>query len=110
MRSIHEHLTTIAAMVSRFLKEQGGMENGYETFVQGTVRRRTHSALIVSTPRLEENTMIQNRILGRKLNDEIEEYIREHNIECVTFRSVHVEHGCHRTLVDFVTTVEVRIR
>lgn len=94
----------IKKIIAKFLKEHGGYDNGYQTYVSGTVRLNTYSRLNWRVPHMDKITFSEYEKVGEDLYNKIQMYLRDIKfIEPVVIREHHIEYGA------FDTTVSIEI-
>jgi hypothetical protein len=97
--------------VNKFLMEQGGLDNGYITWVQGEVLPDIHSAYLEwLTPKAEELTGIQKHKLGCDLYRNLQKIMLDNELERIKFERKHLEDGCYATTVKVIYSRRVRLR
>ncbi len=92
---------TVVAAIHAFLLENGGMRNGYETYVNGRARMDTVGCLDWSTRTVKELTGLEREAKGRELGAVIREILVEYGVEECIIRKIHKEWGCYETAVEF---------
>ena len=104
MRDYKVILDNVKKIIARFLKEHGGYDNGYETYVSGTVRLNTYSRLNWRVPQMDKITFYEYAKAGEDLYNKIQMYLRDIKfLEPVVIREHHIEYGV------FDTTVSIEI-
>ena len=94
-------LKNISDTIVNFLKEQNGLSNGYNTYVEGTVKKYIGHALSWSTPQKEKLTFIDYKDIGRKLNESIINILIAYNSNIIVYiHKEHIENGCFKTLIE----------
>lgn len=97
-------LDNVKKIIASFLKEHGGYDNGYETYVSGTVRLNTYSRLNWRVPQMGKITFSEYAKAGEDLYNKIQMYLRDIKfLEPVVIREHHVEYGA------FDTTISIEI-
>ena len=86
----------LAALISKFLKDNGGMSNGYNTWV-----KIKGDKISWRTPKRVDMTERQADKLGEKLHEKMRAIMKENDHEEWKLRvgAEHVEWGCHRMIV-----------
>lgn len=93
-------LDHVSKIIKRFLKENGGYSNGYNTCVTGNCQQNVHQSLNWATPTAPDLTLREIKSRGYKLNDEISEYLKEQNCyNTIYIEAIPKEHGCFDTVV-----------
>lgn len=106
----NEMLSQIAETISKFLKKEGGMSNGYETYVKGYVVSNTHQSLTFKTPKTNDlrGSELDNK--GSELNDKLVKILKAYDYKGdVKIQSTHMEHGCYEIEVSFKTSTTVKL-
>lgn len=105
MRDYNIILDNVKKIIARFLKEHGGYDNGYETYVSGTVILNTYSRLNWRVPHMGKITFSEYEKAGDDLYNKIEIYLRDIKFhEPVIIREHYIdEYGT------FYTTVSIEI-
>ena len=85
----------VAVVVCDFLKKNGGLSNGYATWVQGNVEISRCEILKWCTPKKSDLTGNEVQQLGLELALKIQKILKEEGIERVSIRPRSSEHGCH---------------
>lgn len=75
-----DHLENLLAIALKFLKANGAMSNGYETYLKGTIQIRHYGGLDWHTPKCGKITGDAKDLLARALSDEMQEYVQKHNL------------------------------
>lgn len=97
-----DFLTDVAAVVVAFLKEHGGMSNGYDTWAEGRPSRGGYGPIAWRTPTSENLTGVQVREKERELKNSILAVMAEYNVERVEIITGCDTSGCYRTYVKWV--------
>jgi len=93
----------IGNYVKEFLKENGGMDNGYCTTVQGECDVTSEfSDLEFYTPQTEKLTFIEHKELCDDLTNEIVKILKKYKKEGAIFRSQCLGNGCSSISVDII--------
>lgn len=91
----------IKTICSNFLKEHGGMLNGYSTYIEGATD--INSSFVVELPNNDTLTRAQIRNISNELKKEILNYLVQNNLNVIIrFIPKHIEHGCFNTYIEFV--------
>lgn len=91
----NEMLSQIAEAIAKFLKKEGGMGNGYDTYVKGTISYNSHQSLKFHTPKTDDLTGHELRQKGSDLNDKLIKFLKAYDYhDYVEIKSTHTEHGC----------------
>lgn len=95
------HLHIIAGQIAKFLRANGGMGNGYETYAEGMVTSNVASSpsFMTKVPNDNLKTGIELQKRSAVLYDEIRQYMLENGIRQIQVEHRHVEHGCFKTVV-----------
>lgn len=105
----NEMLNQIAEAIGKFLKKEGGMNNGYETYVKGYVVSNTQHSLKFKTPETNKLTGIELEKKGSELNDKLIKILKAYDYKGdVKIDANHMEHGCYEIEVSFKTSVTVK--
>ena len=100
MRDYKVILDNVKKIIARFLNEHGGYDNGYETYVSGTVRLNTYSRLNWRVPQMGNITFSEYEKAGEDLYGKIQMYLRDIKfLEPVVIREHHIEYGTCDTTV-----------
>lgn len=83
-------------IINDFLLENGGYENGYETYVVGKVHRERKGGISdLNTPELAKSSMRILHDLQLELETRILNFIHANQIlQEINIQSRHIEHGC----------------
>jgi hypothetical protein len=104
-------LEEISECVNKFLMRNGGLDNGYVTWVVGEVRTDIlFGSLQWLTHKAGELTGNDKHELGCKLYDQVQKIMLEYEIEMVKFENKHIEDGCYYTKASIVHSRIVRLR
>jgi len=91
----NEMLSRIAEIIGEFLKKEGGMNNGYETYVKGYVVSNTHQSLKFKTPETNKLKGFEVDNKGSELNDKLIKILKAYEYkEKVKIKATHIENGC----------------
>lgn len=103
------HLKNIATISKDFMKEIGGMSNGYLTEINGTLAINMRGSISLFTPKCEDLTYNQVKKLGRDLEKLLHKYMEENKLKGVEFKfkSSHMEYGCFKINISY--TIQERI-
>jgi hypothetical protein len=106
----NEMLSQIAETIGKFLKKEGGMNNGYETYVKGYVVSNTQQSLTFKTPKTNDLKGSELDKRGYELNEKLTKILRAYEYKGdVKISSTHMEHGCYEIEVSFKTSTIVNI-
>ena len=94
-----EFYKEFTAVLRKFLKEQGGYENGFETYVGGTIRPKSYSYMYWMTPRSCELTFKERQKLGAVLYDQLYEICEKYNEFDIRLEEIPREHGVYETRI-----------
>jgi hypothetical protein len=102
-----KHLSKIAALIAKFLIENGGFQNGYMTYAKGHVIMGNVGNVEVSVNN-DSLTIKELAALGRNLERSIQTYMlkNEMNTPLKIFRK-HLEWGTYETTVSLSETITV---
>lgn len=75
------HLQNILAIAVKFMRENGAMSNGHDTYLKGTAQIRHFGGLTYRTPKCDDLTGRAVASLARSLADSIQIYLKEHKLE-----------------------------
>lgn len=90
----------IKKIIAKFLKQHGGYSNGLDTYVNGTVRFNSISALDWKTPGIGNMTLKEHHNQGFKLAQEIAGYLKKIDFkDWVYIKSNAADYGCYYTSV-----------
>ena len=108
MTDHNEMLHQIADAIGKFLKKNGGMDNGYNTYVKGCISYNTHQSLNFHTPKTDDLTGHQLIEMGSGLNDKLMKILKAYDYhDDVEIKSTHTEHGCYEMKVQLVVSVRI---
>lgn len=100
MRDYKVILDNVKKIVARFLKEHNGYSNGLDTYVNGSVRFNSISALDWKTPKIGDMTLNEYHTEGYRLASEIAQYLKDVDFkDWIFINSYAIEHGCYNTSV-----------
>lgn len=109
-QDLNEMLSQIAETISKFLKKQGGLGNGYETYVKGYVVYDTQQSLKFKTPKTNDLRGSELDDKGFELNQKLIKILKAYDYKGdVKINATHMEHGCYQTIVSFNTSVTVKL-
>jgi len=94
-------------IIKNFLEQNGGSDNGYDTFASGTVRQNVHDTIDWKTPKSQELTGLVVGDRGAQLYDELRDIVEEFDIETMEIISEHTEYGCFDTYISFPSYLKV---
>lgn len=94
-----EFLKEFTAELKAFFKEQGGLDNGYETFASGEIREKVSSYICWETPKACHLTRKQHQELAAQLYDRLYAICEKHNQWTISLHEYHVEHGVYETYI-----------
>lgn len=97
----NQHLILIGNKIKRFLHIQGGYDNGYLTYIQGSVSNNVSSALDWGTPKSLDLTGRQINERGSKLNESIRKHIKKYGLPDLIIERNRREHGCYGVSIHF---------
>lgn len=101
----------IKKIIAKFLKKHGGYSNGFDTYVNGTVRFDSISALDWKTPGIGDMTLKEHHNQGFKLAQEIAEYLKKIDFkDCVYINSNAEGYGCYYTTVSIHISEDLDMR
>jgi len=100
---MNEHLSHLAKLACEFLVANGGMSNGYVTYVKGRISASGAWGVEVKTPHnMDDMTQRQIKDRDNKLTEELQAYCRKHKLDGeFVFRAEHIEWGCYKTFVEY---------
>ena len=100
MRDYKVILDNVKKILGKFLKEHGGYSNGLDTYVKGSVRFNSISALDWKTPKIGDMTLNKHHAEGYRLASEIAQYLKDADYrDWIFINSYAIEHGCYNTSV-----------
>jgi hypothetical protein len=102
MKKFEKELERIHEVLATFLKENGGLHNGYSTFVEGVVAKRASTMLNWSTPICGKLSIDDHRKLGEKIYSKIKNILIEEDIEECEITKTHIEYGIFETKIKLV--------
>jgi|ERR1035437_5604002 hypothetical protein len=106
----NEMLSKIAETISKFLKEQGGLSNGYDTFIDSSIKYNSHQFIVFHTPQTDKLTGNELKKISSDLNDKLIKILNKYKYEdVVKIASIHTQHGCYDIEVSFKTSVKVSL-
>lgn len=97
MNKYSEFLSEISKVATKFLMNNGGLSNGYMTYVRGRVKNNVLDTVHWSTPTVQKLTGIQVYELGLQLNNELIEVMKKNSVDECKFIAEHIEYGCYHT-------------
>jgi hypothetical protein len=106
----------VGRTIAEFLHSIGGMENGYETRVSGTIRRRTSPGhLIIDTPLVRKRTPNWTNEKSLELYGELYAILESSGLERIDLIAEDVGEGaeCYRVKMELVSAmsyISLRIR
>jgi len=103
-------LKEVALAVSKFLKENGGYANGYETWVDGDIRYNTTQYLKWRTPAFRDLTQRFMDGKGLELNEILVRILQKYSFnDYMKISAEFIEDGCYETRVSFSVTERVNL-
>ena len=102
-------LLEVSRLIRDFLLCNGGLDNGYETWMEGTVCKNTHSHMVWRTPKCRDLTQGMLVDTGVIVYEAILKVINSYDIETLEVSHSHVEYGCHNTSVSFPNSFRVSL-
>lgn len=108
----NEMLYKISDIISKFLSFHGGLSNGYDTYIEGTVKYDYKMKPIkFHTPDTDSITGSMLKSLSMELNDEIISVLEAYDFkECIYIESIHRMHGIFDIVIGFKTSIEVKFK
>ena len=106
----HNCIDKISNTIKTFLHNEGGYQNGYTTYVNGTVNVNKDGILDWCTPvaKVELTTKgIESR--GKALYSTIQSILNDHHLDSVLIKSKHVDFDVYETFVVFVNETSGRV-
>lgn len=100
----------IKAIAEIYLKGNGGMDNGYLTYIEGRVKRHSYDPLIVETPKCGSMTRDQIGELGAGLTEFCCKYLDGNGIPPAynfTFKKRYLGDGLYET--DLLVTMNLDV-
>lgn len=94
-------LSTLEGIVRDFLLENGGYSNGYETFVEGIVKKDVVHSLKWKTPEISKLTEEEVQSKGFELNNKIREVMNFFTIKEVKITAEDKNFGAYNTVVSY---------
>jgi len=98
-----------AIIIKDFLKQNKGLDNGYDTFVFGMVRYNVFDRIFWRTPVYQDMTIRQIQDKGSVLYRQLKAVIDKFDIETMKIEKIHSEDGCYNTYVSFPSYLRVRL-
>lgn len=87
-----------AQIINRFVAQNCGAPNGYDTYVCGEVRRGVRNCLDWRTPRQDDLRLGYIKQQGMVLNDELLSVLDKYpDISGINISRVYLGDGCYRT-------------
>jgi len=106
----NEMLSQIAEAIGKFLKKEGGMNNGYDTNIKGFISHNSGGNIVFNTPKTESFTGRELRYKSEILNEKLIEILKAYEYKGdIKISSTHMEHGCYEIEVSFKTSAIVNI-
>lgn len=102
-----ELINSVRAAIKTFLISNGGMDNGYSTWVEGDVTGDTSGGCLKwSTPVIDKLTGETVRKMGRELYKKIDNIVfnKYQFGGTIRFTKEHIEYGCCRTTIQLIDT------
>ena len=100
MKELQIPFREIGEKIAIFLKENGGLSNGFRTYVQGKVWQNTHTSLNWETPEQDNLTIKQVQNLGSILYEQILRILTIYDIESVEIKRRSIgESSCYETVI-----------
>ncbi len=103
-----EFLKEFTDELKAFFKEQGGLDNGYETYASGEIRENVSCYINWETPKACHLTRQEHQKLAAELYDRLYAICKKHNQWVISLHNYHIEHGVYDTYIR--KTEEERIR
>ena len=94
-----EFLKEFTAELKAFFKEQGGLDNGYETYASGEIRENVSCYINWETPKACHLTRKQHQELAAQLYDRLYAICKKHNQWTIELRDHYIEHGVYETYI-----------
>ena len=93
--------------VSSFLKQVGGLSNGYCTYAKGSLDIKHNItvsgfALTFNTPKNDQRTGEQIRKLSDVLAKKIIKILTPYDVDTIEFTPIHEEYGCYTTEIHYI--------
>ena len=93
-------IDNVKKIIAKFLAQNGGRSNGYETYAEGSCQKNSLHAVNWMTPKATDLTLYQHKSAGYKLCDEINHYLKQINFDNQVIISKYpTEYGCYETTV-----------
>ena len=104
-------LAELAKVADSYLKANGGMGNGYATYVKGRVTTDGAYGVEWCTPKRDDLTGTEAKRRGRLFNEAVRKILREHGLEECKFSTEYGEnsYGCADTFVEVRERVRVKL-
>lgn len=94
------HVQQVKDICSNFLKDRGGLFNGYSTYIEGSTD--LNSTFIVELPENINRTRREIEEISIKLKSEILNYLVQNNLNVIIkFIPKYVEYGSFDTYIEF---------
>lgn len=102
-------LEKVKKVVIDFLKENGGMSNGYTTTLDGIVENDRNGIYDLKwyTPKCGELTINEHEKMAKILKKDIYNIIKDSEIYALEFESRHIEYGCSRISVKVIESKSI---
>ena len=108
---IEKCLDEVSIAIKQFLEEQGGYENGWYTYVDGTVLTDKDGYVSWSTPKAkEELTVIGRENRGKVLYKTIQGVLKDNNIDKIVIRNKDKTNGYIETKVVYIEETSKIVR
>lgn len=106
----HNCISKISDTIKTFLHNEGGYQNGYTTYVNGTVNADKEGVLDWCTPTAKEELTpkgIESR--GKALYNSVQSILKDHNLDSVLIEGEHVDFGAFETYIVFANETTGRV-
>lgn len=115
MRDIDEILFDIRKVIQDFLVDNGGLSNGYDTWIKGCIRKNEYASFQWKTPN-DNITIKEVKCKGRDLEKQVRGICLDGGIfdgnviQEVSVESIYEGDGCFKTIAEVIyRSKEMRI-
>lgn len=106
--NVTQCLVEVSRFLSDFLKKEGGWENGYRTYVGGTVSVDYDGSLVWMTPLAEEELTDKGRERrGKQLYKNVQKIMAKYGVDRLYIRYKETGYGAMVTDVAYVQETKV---
>lgn len=104
MNKNKECLEKVSKLIKEFLLKNGGLSNGYDTYIEGNTR---YPSFTWNTPSSNKLTGIEKDKLSNNLLEKIRKVIEEYNVEEIRIKVNYRGDGCCETILEIPITKKV---